>query len=137
MSEDVPSSTEHQQEKGSKKFVILCPQFSPLQLNRKFLFQILVQFVEIKRSIALMSEIDYCVSRFHPTLPVLVCGFNRVFLLNADEDVSVPFSEWKEREISFEYGQGLKIITTLEWNVSFIFMPLKKRVKIIDFDSTF
>ncbi|XP_046648414.1 DNA excision repair protein ckn1-like [Daphnia pulicaria] len=61
-----------------------------------------------------MSEVDYCVSRFHPTLPVLVCGFNRVFLLNA-EDVSVPFSEWREKEISFD-GQGLKIITTLEWN---------------------
>ncbi|XP_046457612.1 U5 small nuclear ribonucleoprotein 40 kDa protein-like [Daphnia pulex] len=88
MSEDVPSSTEHEQEK--------------------------VQFVEVQRSIALMSEVDYCVSRFHPTLPVLVCGFNRVFLLNA-EDVSVPFSEWTEKEISFD-GQGLKIITTLEWN---------------------
>jgi hypothetical protein len=83
-----------------------------------------------------MSEIDYCVSQFHPTLPVLVCGFNRVFLLNA-EDVSVPFSEWKEREISFDgQGKGLKIITTLEWNVSFIFMPLKKRVEMIGFDST-
>jgi hypothetical protein len=83
-----------------------------------------------------MSEIDYCVSQFHPTLPVLVCGFNRVFLLNA-EDVSVPFSEWKEREISFDgQGKGLKIVTTLEWNVSFIFMPLKKRVEMMYFDST-
>jgi hypothetical protein len=42
LSEDVPSSTEHnQQEKRIiqiKKFVILRPKFSPLQLNKKFLF---------------------------------------------------------------------------------------------------
>jgi hypothetical protein len=75
----------------------------------------LVHFVEVHRSIASMSKSCFC--RFHPTLPVLVCGFNRVFLLNA-ENWSVPFSEWKEREIKFE-GQGRKTITIFEWNVSF------------------
>ena len=77
----------------------------------------LVHFMEVHRSIASMSGSDHCFCRFHPTLPVLVCGFNRVFLLNA-ENWSVPFSEWKEKEIKFE-GQGLKTITIFEWNVSF------------------
>jgi hypothetical protein len=73
-----------------------------------------------------VSGIGNYVCRFHPTKPVLACLFEdededvtkyEVTLLSA-ENLFIPFSNWKEKEIQLQLDGNLGRPYTIEWNVS-------------------
>jgi hypothetical protein len=64
-----------------------------------------------------MSEWGHCVTRFHPTEPVLACSVDdKVIFLSADNS-STPFSKWKELETQLQLG-NIGRHETIEWIVS-------------------
>jgi hypothetical protein len=56
------------------------------------------------------------VSRFHPKKLVLACGIKDEIIFFSAENLSIPFSNWREDEKKFKIGR-VKDIITLEWNV--------------------
>jgi hypothetical protein len=84
-------------------------------LNSTFTLNGTGQFKKLEKSVSERNV--WLVNRFHPTEPVLACtGVNKVILLSADNS-SIPFSNWKEKEIQLKLGNFGELLT-IEWNVS-------------------
>ncbi len=64
------------------------------------------------------DESGYCISCFHPKLPILAfAGYSTDVLLLKAESFVTPFSNWIESN-RFGLSKILKQVSTLEWNVS-------------------
>jgi hypothetical protein len=65
-----------------------------------------------------ISEWSRCVTRFHPTEPVLACSVvDKVIFLSADNS-SIPFSNWKEMETQLQPDGIFLKFYAIEWIVS-------------------
>jgi hypothetical protein len=73
------------------------------------------QFKTVARSVG-RGGLEECVTRFHPTEPVLACGIKDEIILFSADNSSISFSNWKEDEKKFQIGH-LKDIRVMEWNV--------------------
>jgi hypothetical protein len=85
-----------------------------------FNFYNAVKFNERKRTIMAADEIGgYCISLFHPKLPILAfAGYLKEVLLLKAESFGTPFSNWIESNRFGLHSQIPKQVSTLEWNVS-------------------
>jgi hypothetical protein len=65
---------------------------------------------------AVGERYEYIVSRFHPKKLVLACGIQDEIIFFSAENSSIPFSNWKRDENTFQIGH-VEGIRTMEWNV--------------------
>ncbi|XP_046648308.1 F-box-like/WD repeat-containing protein TBL1XR1 isoform X2 [Daphnia pulicaria] len=79
-----------------------------------------VKFNERKRTIMAADEIGgYCISLFHPKLPILAfAGYLKEVLLFKAESFGTPFSNWIESNRFGLHSQIPKQVSTLEWNAN-------------------
>lgn len=77
-----------------------------------------VTFNQVKRTIMAADESGYCISCFHPKLPILAfAGYSTDVLLLKAESFVTPFSNWIESN-RFGLSKILKQVSTLEWNTN-------------------
>jgi hypothetical protein len=87
-------------------------------LNSTFTLNGTGQFKKLEKSVSERNV--WLVNRFHPTEPVLALFSSLIddqMMLLFAENSSIPFSNWKEKELQLEIG-NFRELETIEWNVS-------------------